>query len=99
MPTLKELKAKAKKAGVKGYSKMTKAEIKAVLAEPVKKEAEAVEDAPVEAESKLTFLGEGPLSGEYRFAEISGSVSARNKEEAIQKAEELLVKHPRLVNK
>lgn len=41
-----------------------------------------------------TFVREGPLSGEYYFAEINGSVGAGSLEEAIEKARELMLKNP-----
>lgn len=47
-------------------------------------------------EVEPTFLGEGPLSGEYRFAEIRGSISASSKDDAIRRAKEILIKHPSL---
>lgn len=49
--------------------------------------------------SLVTYLGEGPLSGEYRFKEIAGSIAAASKEEAIAKAEEIAIKHPSLLIK
>ena len=61
---------------------------------------EKKEEVKEEKKSKLvTYLGPGPLSGEYRFAEIPGSVTAASEEEAIQKAEELAIKHPNLLQK
>ena len=45
---------------------------------------------------KVTFEGEGPLSGEYRFKEIRGSVAAESLEEATRKAEDIVTKHPKL---
>ena len=47
----------------------------------------------------LTFLGEGPLSGEYRFKEIAGSIAAESKEAAFEKANEIVIKHPSLLIK
>lgn len=41
-----------------------------------------------------TFVREGPMSGEYYFAEIHGSVAARSVEEAYEKARELMLKNP-----
>lgn len=63
---------------------------------------EEVEAQPVKEEKKklhVTYIGPGGLSGEYLFKEISGSVVASSVEEAIEKAEELAVKHPSLLSK
>lgn len=56
--------------------------------------APASEGTGEESGPKLTYLGPGPLSGEYRFAEIPGSISAASEEEAKEKARELVTKHP-----
>ncbi len=67
-----------------------------------KKPVEVVPVAEVKSEkvteegSKVTYLGKGGLDGEYLFAEFAGSISARSLEEAIEKAKELLTKHPSL---
>lgn len=37
---------------------------------------------------------EGPLYGEYRFADLPGSIAASSKEEAVEKYNELKQKHP-----
>ena len=48
---------------------------------------------------ELTYLGPGPLSGEYRFAEIAGSIAASSEEDAKEKAREIALKHPNLLIK
>jgi hypothetical protein len=68
---------------------------KTVTEEVQTEEVQVVE----EKKSLVTYLGDGPLSGEYRFAEFAGSIAAASKEEAIAKAEELAVKHPDLLVK
>lgn len=98
-----ELRIKAKELGIKASG--TKAELLARVEkalEPVKKEVTDVPDkvkgvSDTEIKDRLTYLGEGPLSGEYRFAEISGSIAAKSKEEAIEKANEIAEKHPNLL--
>ena len=58
---------------------------------------EPVIETPVKEEGvKVTYLGKGGLDGEYLFAEFAGSIAARSLEEAIEKAKELLTKHPSL---
>lgn len=56
---------------------------------------------PVIAKPKplVTYLGPGPLSGEYRFKEIPGSVAAENEDVAIEKAIDWVNKNPNLVQK
>lgn len=56
-------------------------------------EVEEVEEVEV-AESGPTLIREGPLSGEYHFEGINGSIAARSLEEAHEKARELLLKNP-----
>jgi hypothetical protein len=53
-----------------------------------KKTTKEIEKKPViiPAKPRVTYLGEGSVSGEYLFAEIPGSVSASSKDEAIKKA-------------
>lgn len=60
--------------------------------EKVQKEAE-------KAPGELTYLGPGPLSGEYRFLELAGSIGAASEEDAKQKAREIALKHPNLLIK
>lgn len=60
---------------------------------------EKTEEVKEEKKSLVTYLGPGPLSGEYRFKEIAGSISAASEEEAKQKAEEIAIKHPSLLIK
>jgi len=52
------------------------------------------EEEEVAVPSGPTFVREGPMSGEYYFAEIHGSVAARSVEEAYEKARELMLKNP-----
>lgn len=54
---------------------------------------------PVSAEPLVTYLGPGPLSGEYRFKEIPGSIAAESEEVAIEKAIDWVNKNPNLVQK
>ena len=55
---------------------------------------EEEEEEEVAVPSGPTFVREGPMSGEYYFAEIHGSVAARSVEEAYEKARELMLKNP-----
>ena len=84
-------RAASKKSFLKAVRRVAKPRkvIKRV-AKPVVEKVEIRKPSP-------TFLGEGPLSGEYRFAEISGSIAASSKERAIEKAQEIFEKHPNLV--
>lgn len=62
MPTLPELKAKAKEMGLKGYSKMKKAELEALIAENTgraEEEVEGVVKTPTEILKELAKLLEG----------------------------------------
>lgn len=78
--------------------KNKKSEPVSVKAKEKKHEAvEEVAEVVVEA-SPVEFIGEGPLSGEYRFKGIRGSIAASSKEEAIKKANEIAAKHPRLLD-
>lgn len=109
MATKKELLEKAEGLGLEVDNSMTKAEIEAVLDEQTVEVETHVdtentgevqtEKKTVKQSSKVTLLGSGPLSGEYRFAEIPGSIAAKSVEEAIEKAEEIAVKHPALLKK
>lgn len=81
---------------MKGGEYMVKKRIRPVIKE--EKIVESVEEAKpvVEVKSKVTFLGPGSVSGEYRFKELAGTVSAGSIEEATAKAEEIITKHPAL---
>jgi hypothetical protein len=62
MPTLPELKAKAKEMGLKGYSKMKKAELEALIAENTgraEEEVEGVVKTPTDILKELAKLLEG----------------------------------------
>lgn len=106
MATKKELLKQAKDLGLDVDEKLTKAEIEKVLNEQtieVETHVETENKGEVQTVTKVvakpttvTLIGSGPLFGEYRFAEIKGSIAARSVEEAIQKAEEIVKYHPAL---
>lgn len=96
----KDLIEKAKKLGITLDPSMTKTEMEEFLKEKTVVVQEKVEsdikgefqtkEVEVAKPTNLTFLGMGGLSGEYRFAEIPGSIVASSMEEAIKKAGEYL---------
>lgn len=59
-----------------------------------KKTKEVKKVVEKEVQAGPTFVREGPLSGEYHFAEINGAVVAESLEAAVEKAKELMVKNP-----
>lgn len=59
-----------------------------------KKEIKEEKKVEEKKTNEPTLVREGPLSGEYHFAEIEGSVGAGSLEEAIEKARELMLKNP-----
>lgn len=107
MASRKDLEKEAKELGLDVKSWMSKSDIQELIDEETV-EAESKVDTEIVGEvqtktvkvkksDKVTFLGSGPLSGEYRFAEIEGSIAAKTAEEAIKKAEEIVDKHPALL--
>jgi hypothetical protein len=109
MASKKDLLEKAKALGLSVSSWWTKADLQEAIDDHVI-EAESRVDTEIEGEVQtevvqvkqsdlVTFLGSGPLSGEYRFAEIEGSIAAKTVEEAIQKAEDIAINHPNLLKK
>lgn len=102
--TVEKLKELADENEIEYTSRVKKGElIKKLQAMVVDTIADSKEDEPEEAQTKipceLTYLGAGPLSGEYRFKEIAGSIAARSEEEAFEKANEIATKHPDLLVK
>lgn len=65
----------------------------------VKEKIEETVEVSEAPKSILKFLGTGPLSGEYRFEGIAGSIGAGSLEEAIEKANDIALKHPSLLVK
>lgn len=102
MAFFKRGRSKAK-AGEKSTRKVVKAKVskprKVREPKPEPVASEPITEADATPKCLLTYIGPGPLSGEYRFKEIAGSIGAGSEEEAFEKANDIALRHPALLNK